>query len=116
MTLRERLGGLQLRTLYERLAVDPPHRVLARAIRVARQAQMLQTASDPLALASVVWRQGLGVRSIHAIHAAVSPGRPALVDRHRTLDYASLDAEIDAVAHVLVEDGARRGRPVGLLL
>lgn len=117
MGVLERLAGLRPRALYERLAADPPHRLLLRAARVARRSGLLRgTGHAPLALARVVLEQGLSLRSVHAIHAASSPGRPALVDGHRTLDYASLHAEIDAVAHVLHQQGARRGQPVGLLL
>lgn len=72
--------------------------------------------SSPLALASVVLRRGMGVRSIHAIHAANCPRRPAIVDQHRTIDYGQLDAEIDALARALVRDGVRKGQPVGLLM
>ncbi|MCB9714672.1 MAG: AMP-binding protein [Myxococcales bacterium] len=115
MTL-DRLAGIDPRTWLERLGVDPPHRVLARAVRVARQANLLGAAGDPLAMAGVVLRQGLGVRSMHAIHAAASPGRPAILDRHRQLDYAELETEIDAAARALHEDGARRGEPVGLMM
>ncbi len=116
MGLFERLRDLDLQTLRERVMVDPPHHIVSRAVNVARRTGLLQAASSPLALAEVVARQGLGVRSVHAIQAAVNPGRPALVDRHRQLDYASLHAEIDAAAHVLRHEGARRGQPVGLLM
>jgi fatty-acyl-CoA synthase len=116
VTLRERLAALDPGALVERLAVDPPHRIVARAVRVAVRAKMLRASGNPLALAEAALRRGMGIRSMHAIHAAASPGRLALVDQHRSLDYAALDAEIDAVAVALHDDGARRGEPVGLLL
>lgn len=77
---------------------------------------MLDAAGDPVAMAGVVLRRGLGVRSLHALHAAASPGRLALVDRHRQLDYASLEAEIEAATRALHHDGVRRGEPVGLMM
>lgn len=116
MTLRERLAALDPGALVERLAADPPYRVVARAVRVARQTGMLRANGSPLALAEAALRKGMSVRSMHAIHAATSPGRLALIDGHRSLDYASLDAEIDAIAAALHDDGARRGEPVGLML
>lgn len=116
MTLRQRLAALDPGALVERLAVDPPHRVVARAIKVARSTGMLRASGSPLALAEAALRHGMGVRTMHAIHAAASPGRLALVDAHRSLDYAALNAEIDAIAAALHDDGARRGEPVGLML
>lgn len=116
MTLRERLTAFDPGALVERLAADPPHRVVARAIQVARRTGMLRGNGSPLALAEAALRKGMSVRSMHAVHAATSPGRLALVDAHRSLDYASLDAEIDAIAAALHHDGARRGVPVGLML
>ncbi|MCX4239690.1 class I adenylate-forming enzyme family protein [Paraliomyxa miuraensis] len=114
--LRERLAGLGLSTLAQRVAADPPHRIMARALRVTRQTHALRAGGDLLALAAVAVRRGLDVRSMHALHAAAAPGRTALVDAHRRLDYATLDAEIDAIALALHEDGARRGEPVGMLM
>jgi acyl-CoA synthetase (AMP-forming)/AMP-acid ligase II len=116
VTLRERLAALDPRALAERLAADPPHRVVARAVRVARRTGMLRANGSPLALAEAALRHGLGIRTVHSIHAATSPGRLALVDAHRSLDYATLDAEIGAIAAALHDDGARRGRPVGIML
>lgn len=116
VTLRDRLARLDPSAWLHRLELDPPHRVLARAVKVARDARMLGAIGDPLAMASIALRQGLGIRSLHALHAAASPGRPAVIDRHRQLDYAQLHAEIDAVARALHHEGARRGEPVGLML
>jgi acyl-CoA synthetase (AMP-forming)/AMP-acid ligase II len=116
VTLRERLAAFDSRALVERLSVDPPHRVVARAIQVARSTGMLRASGNPLVLAEAALRRGMGVRTMHAIHAAASPGRLALVDAHRSLDYAGLNAEIDAIAAALHDDGARRGAPVGLML
>lgn len=116
MTLRERLAALDPGALVQRLALDPPHRVVARALGVAHRTGMLRANGSPLALAEAALRKGMSVRSMHAIHAATSPGRIALIDAHRSLDYAALNAEIDAIAAALHADGARRGEPVGLML
>ncbi len=116
MTLRERLTALDPGVLLERLALDPPYRILVRAVRVATGTGMLRGSGSPLTLAEAAVRHGLGIRTMHAIHAAASPGRPALVDAHRSLDYAGLHAEIDAIAVGLHDDGARRGEKVAMLL
>lgn len=116
MTLRERLAALDPAALLERLAVDPPHRVATRAVKVARGTGMLRGSGSLLGLAAAAWHHGTSVRTMHALHAATSPGRLAIVDAHRSLDYAALDAEIDAIAAALHDDGARRGEPVGLML
>jgi fatty-acyl-CoA synthase len=116
VTLRERLAALDPGALVERMAVDPPHRVVARAVRVVRSTGLLRASGNPVALADAALRRGMTVRSMHAIHAAASPGRLAVVDAHRSLDYAALDAEIDAFAAALHDDGARRGEPVGMML
>lgn len=116
MGLLDRIADLDPRALLARLELDPPHRVLARAIKVARQADMLAAAGAPLAMASVALRRGLSVRSIHALHAASSPDRIAVIDRHRQLGYARLEAEIGAAARALHHEGARRGEPVGLMM
>ncbi len=116
MALRDRLTALHPRALLDRIAADPPHRVLARAARVVHRTGMLGSGGDLLATLPVAFRQGLGVRSMHSIHAAATPGRPAIVDRHRRLDYAQLDAEIEASARLLHDHGARRGEPVGLMM
>jgi len=100
----------------ERARLDPPHRIVARAAKVLHQTGVLNAGGDPLAMAQVVLRQGMGVRTMHTIHAAACPGRAAVIDRHRHLDYATLDAEIDAIAHALRSDGAQRGEPVGLMM
>lgn len=116
VTLRERLAALDPGALVERMAVDPPHRVVARAVRVARSTGLVWGSGSPLALAEAALRRGMNVRTMHAIHAAASPGRVAVIDAHRCLDYAGLNAEIDAIAAALHTDGVRRGAPVGLML
>ncbi|MCH9684838.1 MAG: AMP-binding protein [Deltaproteobacteria bacterium] len=116
MALRDRLAELDPRVLAQRLAADPPHRIVARAAAVLRRTGMLEAGANRVAMARVVLREGMGVRSMHAIHAAATPGRTAIIDRHRRLDYAGLLAEIEATAHLLHDDGARRGEPVGLMM
>jgi fatty-acyl-CoA synthase len=64
-----------------------------------------------------VFEGGFGVRSIHAIHAAVEPDRPALVDARRTLTNAEADREIDAWAGALRDHlGASRNAPVAVMM
>lgn len=116
VTLLDRLAAIDPRAVVERLSRDPPQRILARAARVAVQSGFGSMIGDPLAMGQIALQRGLGVRSLHALHAAGSPGRVAVIDRHRQLDYAGLDAEIDAAANALRADGARRGAPVGLLM
>lgn len=60
---------------------------------------------------------GAGVRGLHALHAALDPGREALVDAHRALTYAQTDAEINALGSSLRDHwGASSRAPVALLM
>ncbi|MEM6996501.1 MAG: AMP-binding protein [Myxococcota bacterium] len=97
---------------------DPPHRRVQRFVRTGLRTGLIRKPTgNPLDVARVAWEQGLGVRSMHALHAASEPDRPAAVDRRRTLSYAQLNAELDAFASALVvELGARRGQPVTMLM
>jgi fatty-acyl-CoA synthase len=112
MPLFDRLPSLQ------RLRADPPHRAVQRMLRTGRRTGLLgMVAQRPAALLRIALAEGLGIRSIHRLHAAVDPGRPALVDRYRTIDYRTADAEIDAAAAALQRElGARRGVPVALMM
>src|SRR5690606_31532356 len=91
MRLRDRLPRL------DRLLVDPPHRMLRRAVETGWKCGLLEmTLRDPAAIARIALREGLGIRSVHRLHAALDPARPAIVDAHRTITYGEVDAEIDA--------------------
>lgn len=60
---------------------------------------------------------GVGVRSIHAIHAAVDPDRLAFVDERRTLTNLQADREISAWAGALRDHlGASRAAPVAVMM
>jgi acyl-CoA synthetase (AMP-forming)/AMP-acid ligase II len=112
MRLRDRLPRL------DRLLVDPPHRMLRRAVETGLRSGLLEmTLKDPAAIARIAIREGLGIRSVHRLHAALDPNRPAIIDAHRTITYGQVDPEIDACAAALViELGARRGVPVALMM
>jgi acyl-CoA synthetase (AMP-forming)/AMP-acid ligase II len=112
MRLRDRLPRL------DRLLVDPPHRILRRAVQTGLRSGLLEmTLRDPAAIARIAISEGLGIRSVHRLHAALDPQRPAVVDAHRTISYGEIDREIDACAAALViELGARRGVPVALMM
>lgn len=57
------------------------------------------------------------MRGVHAIHAAKSPDRLALVDEHRRLTYLEADQEIAAVAVALRDHlGASRHAPVAVCM
>ena len=47
-------------------------------------------------------------------HARTRPQDPALVDLHATLDYATLDAEMDRVAATLQRDGCKPGDTIAI--
>lgn len=46
-------------------------------------------------------REGFSTTEIHALHAAATPNRLALVDDHRSLTYRLADREINRIAHGL---------------
>ncbi|HWB73554.1 MAG TPA: AMP-binding protein, partial [Nannocystaceae bacterium] len=59
----------------------------------------------------------LGVRTMHALHAAADPERIAMVDERRAVSYRDIDREIDAVASVLRDHlGASRNMPVAVMM
>jgi len=107
--VRARVGGL---------IADPPHRRVERFVRTGLRTGLLRAPTGhPFDVARVVLSQGLGVRSLHALHAAAEPNRVAAVDRRRSLTYAELNVEIDALAAGLVEElDARRGVPVTIMM
>ncbi|MCC6527182.1 MAG: AMP-binding protein [Polyangiaceae bacterium] len=92
-----------------------------RLVRLARVADRIGLVAEPHlerlpALAWLALRRGVGVRTIHAIHALRTPDRLALVDAHRSLTYRELEAEIAALAAGLsARLGVGRGTPVVLM-
>ncbi|MEM6293125.1 MAG: AMP-binding protein [Myxococcota bacterium] len=77
----------------------------ARLGRTALRANLLvrPSAFGPRQLASAVLEGGTGVRSLHAVHAALDPNRLAFVDARRRCTYAQANAEIDALGTALRE-------------
>ncbi|HET6582862.1 MAG TPA: AMP-binding protein [Nannocystaceae bacterium] len=116
MTLRDRLTarfpGLQ------RLLVDPPHRIATRVLVTSVRTGMLGIAGQrPLEVARILLARGLGVKSLHALHATADPDRPALVDERRTVTYRECDGEIDAIAAALRDHlGVSRSAPVAVMM
>ena len=98
--------------------VDPLPRQVERIIRVSWNKGFLNALRPwnvPL-LATTALRQGLKTRAIHAMHAVLTPHRPALVDDTETLTYAQADAEMNRMAAGLRLVGAGRGAPVVLMM
>ncbi len=116
VALRDRL--LQRVPALRRLLLDPPQRIARRLVVTGREVGLFGAAGDhPLQVVGALLRRGIGVRSLHSIHAAAVPDRCALVDERRSLDYRELDAEIDAVAAILRDHlGASRSVPVAILM
>lgn len=116
VALRDRL--LQRVPALRRLVLDPPHRIVRRFLVTGREVGLFGSAGEhPLQVAAVALRRGVGVRSLHSIHAAAVPERCAMVDARRSLNYREIDAEIDAVAAVLRDHlGASRGVPVAIMM
>jgi fatty-acyl-CoA synthase len=87
---------------------------LPRYVRTARRAGLLSAGAEhPLALLRTALSRGVGVRSVHAIHAAATPQRLAFCDRRRELTYREANAEIDAFGGALrIRLGVSRGSPV----
>ena len=116
MALRDRL--LQRVPALRRLLLDPPHRIARRFVVTGREAGLFGVSGEhPLDVARVALARGLGVRSLHSIHAAAAPTRCAMVDQHRSVTYREIDDEIDAVAAVLRDHlGASRSAPVAIMM
>jgi fatty-acyl-CoA synthase len=116
MSVRERL--LARLPALRRVLVDPPHRIARRFVTTGARAGLFGAAGEhPLEVLRVALRRGLGVRSMHAIHAAAEPDRLAIVDERRAVTYREIDREIDAVAGVLRDHlGASRNVPVAVLM
>lgn len=54
--------------------------------------------------------------SVIRIHGRHRPSKPAIVEGGRAIDYATLDAAVDALAHRLARAGIGRGQTVGACL
>jgi len=116
LALRDRL--LSRIPALRRVLLDPPHRIARRFVVTGRQAGLFEaTGEHPIDVARVALNRGLGVRSLHSIHAAAVPHRCAMVDERRSLTYREIDLEIDAVAAVLRDHlGASRRVPVAIMM
>ncbi len=91
---------------------DSTPRVVMRVARFLRDSGMIES-SSPLklaALAGLVAREGLNVRTIHALHANQSPDRVALTDTRSSLTYEELDRAINRTAAALSR--VAKGAPV----
>ncbi|MFO0635307.1 MAG: AMP-binding protein [Nannocystaceae bacterium] len=104
--------------LLRRMLVDPPHRVVRRLIETGTGSGLIGAiAGRPLDAVRIALARGLGVRTLHTLHAASAPDRIAVVDPRRALSYREIDAEIDAVAAVLRDHlGASRHAPVAVMM
>lgn len=116
MALRDRL--LARVPVLRRILLDPPHRIARRFVVTGRSAGLVgATGEHPLDVVRVALTRGLGVRTLHSIHAAAVPDRCAMVDDRRSVTYREIDAEIDAVAAVLRDHfGASRRVPVAIMM
>jgi fatty-acyl-CoA synthase len=98
--------------------LDPLPRRLARLARVGLNIGLAED-PHPEHLPALLWlalRRGVGVRTLHAIHATQTPDRLAVVDAHRSLTYREIDGEIEATARALHGRlGIGRGTPVVLM-
>jgi fatty-acyl-CoA synthase len=59
---------------------------------------------------------GLNIKTVHRLHAAHYPHRPAAVDQHRTLDYRELEDAISGATAAFRQSGVRRGSRVVLCM
>jgi len=116
LTVKERL--LARFPVLQRVLVDPPHKLAARMIITGVRTGMLGLGTQrPLEVARILLARGLGVRSMHAIHAATDADRPALVDERRSVTYRETDQEIDAIAGALRDHlGVSRSAPVAVMM
>ena len=116
MGVRERIE--RRLPLLHRVLVDPPHRIARRFVTTGIRSGLLGAGGDhPLDVLRCALSRGVGVRSMHAIHAAADPERIAMVDERRAIAYRDIDREIDAVAAVLRDHlGASRNVPVAVMM
>lgn len=102
-----------------RASIDPPHRVVERFVGTLFRTGLLESFLRGRKLAGLraLVEHGLSAATVHRLYAATHPRRLAIVDEHRSLDYRSADAEIDALAAALRHRfGAGRRAPVALML
>lgn len=105
--------------ILERVSLDPPHRVAARFVGTLFRTGLLESFLRGRKLDGLraLVEHGLSAATVHRLYAATHPRRLAIVDEHRSLDYRSADAEIDALAAALRHRfGASRRAPVALML
>jgi acyl-CoA synthetase (AMP-forming)/AMP-acid ligase II len=116
LTVKERL--LARFPALQRVLVDPPHKMATRVITTGIRTGLLGLgAQRPFEVARILLARGLGVRSLHAVHAATDPDRLALVDERRSVSYREADHEIDAVAAALRDHlGVSRSAPVAVMM
>ena len=116
LTVKDRI--LARFPVLQRVLVDPPHKMATRVITTGIRTGLLGLASQrPLEVARILLARGLGVRSMHAIHAVNDADRPALVDERRTVSYREADHEIDAIAAALRDHlGVSRSAPVAVMM
>lgn len=88
-------------------AKAPLVRTLGTVLFTAGLVQGVEPARIPAAL-SVVAEQGLGVRSVHALQAALHPDRVAVFDEQYSLTYRQLNAALSAMAGHLRDSGLQR--------
>ncbi|HVY45573.1 MAG TPA: AMP-binding protein, partial [Minicystis sp.] len=97
--------------------LDPAPARLARLARVALRIHVLdelRIGPSP-AVARLVLGAGLSVRTVHAVHALLTPERAALVDAEGARTYAEVDRAINRTAHALRDElGVGRGTSVAL--
>jgi fatty-acyl-CoA synthase len=110
---------MSLRDALRREALDPLPRRYGRIARLFFQ-RGFASGMKPTALpgmAVILGREGVGARTIHAVHAAHHPERPAIVDVHRTWTYRRLNNDINRLANALHDQlGVRRRTPVCVML
>jgi len=89
--------------LLHKESLDPSYRKAARLARVLRRAELLSSLAPSAAPAAVrlIAAQGLGVRTVHALHALSVPDRLAIVDDRRSLTYREADRDINLTAHAI---------------
>jgi len=88
-------------------AKAPLLRTLGKVLLTAGLVQGVEPARIPDTL-RVVAEQGLGIRSVHALQAALHPDRVAVFDEHHSLTYRQLDEALSAMADHLRLSGLRR--------
>lgn len=100
------------------MASNRPVRWLWRLLRAGRRSGLLTAGWEhPLDVIRTLVACGLGMRSIHAVHAAATPDAVAMVDEHRALTYREANLEIDQWACALRDRlGAAPGRAAMIVM